>query len=84
MERLECCLGIGDRDAFRADHLEDDKVSRRSAPEAGAQSAPRTLMDQWFQRPDTSTIYALTVYLPFFCTSLNDWPTERQVLAASQ
>jgi hypothetical protein len=45
------------------------------------QSAPRTLMDRWFERPDTSTIYVLTVYPPFFCTFHIDWPTERQVLA---
>jgi hypothetical protein len=32
----------------------------------GAQSAPRTLMGRWFERPDTSTIYVLTVYPPFF------------------
>jgi hypothetical protein len=35
----------------------------------GAQSARRTLMNRWFERPlaDTSTIYMLTVYSPFFC-----------------
>jgi hypothetical protein len=32
----------------------------------GAQSAPRTLMDRWFERPDISNIYVLTVYPAFF------------------
>jgi hypothetical protein len=74
-----------DRDAFRAEHLEDDRIMIRFLEEVhqmkGAQSTPRALMDQWFKsRPDrdTSTIYVLTVY------SLTGRPTERQVLAVSR
>jgi hypothetical protein len=37
----------------------------------GAQSAPQTLMDRRFERPNTSVIYVHAIYPPLFCIRKN-------------
>jgi hypothetical protein len=56
--------------------LSSDRVLEELRQKQEAQSAPQTLIDQWFERPSTSTICVLTVYPLFFCASRIDWPTE--------
>jgi hypothetical protein len=72
MEKLECCLGIGEKIGVPFAQITWkmigflEEVHQKWGAES--ESARRTLMDQRFERPETSAIYVLTVDRPFFCT----------------